>query len=179
MTDQPSAPPTEIRAGDSARWRRTLADHPASAGWELKYVLVGNAVAHSFAAAAAGDDHAVDLLSAATAAWAPGSYRLQEYVELAGERTTLSVTTLRVLPNLVAATSGLDTRTHARKVLDLIEAWLESKAPTAAAFELNGRKLQNYPIPDLLVLRDRYRAEVRREDAAALGAGAGRILVRF
>jgi hypothetical protein len=32
--------------------------------------------------------------------------------------------------------------------------------------------LENYPLPDLLKLRDRYRAEVRREES-----GGGRMLV--
>ena len=46
-----------------------------------------------------------------------------------------------------------------------------------------GRKLQRLSIPDLLTLRDRYKAEVAREDAAAqVGRGLplkNRIFVRF
>jgi hypothetical protein len=118
----------------------------------------------------------VTIDASTSAAYVAGTYRVQEYVEKGGERYTLSAVMLQVLPDLSTATTGL--RTHARKVLDAIEAWLEAKAPTAGAVEIAGRKVQNYPITDLLALRDRYRAEVRREEAAASG-GSGRVLVRL
>lgn len=166
------APPCEFRAGDTATWRRTLADYPASESWQLKYTLVGTAGAYAFTAAADGDDHVVTVAPATTAAWAAGRYVLTEYVTDGTSRFTLASTSVRVLADLAAASEPLDTRSHASKVLDAIEAWLESQAPTAAKFELAGRRLENYPLPELLTLRDRYRAEVRREVS-----GGGRVLV--
>ena len=65
-----------------------------------------------------------------------------------------------------------------------IEAYLQNSANlTAASYEIAGRKLQRFGITDLLVLRDKYRGEVLREDAAA-GFAAGlpnrsRVMVRF
>lgn len=176
----PSTIPLEIRAGDTVRWRRELADYPASAGWLLSYAFVGATSVHPAQAVADGVAHVVTLSAATTATWAAGTYRVQEYVSKDTERFSLSAVTVRVLPDLMAATAGMDTRTHARKVLDSIEAWLESKAPTAGAIEIAGRKVANYPITDLLALRDRYRAEVRREEAAEKGLGTGgRLYTRF
>lgn len=174
--DIPSTPPAALRAGDTAKWRRELPDYPASAGWQLKVALVGQAGAYNATAAADGDAHAFTIAATTTASWAPGRYVLTEFVVQGAERYTLGTSELQVLPDLAVATTGSDTRTHARKVLDAIEAWLETKAPTAASVEVAGRKLANYPLADLLSLRDRYRAEVRRETA---GAGGGRLLVRL
>lgn len=161
--DVPSAPPSEVRAGDTVQWRRTLADYPASEGWALKYVLVSATAAYNATASADGDDYLLTVDAAATAAWAAGRYALTEYVVKDAQRFTLATTQLQVLPDLAAATGGLDTRTHARKVLDAIEAWMESRAPVAGMLEIAGRRIQHYPLADLLALRDRYRAEVARE----------------
>lgn len=177
MADIPSTIPQQIRAGDTARWRRNLGNYPADDGWQLTYAVVGPTAVHSVAATPDGAAHKVEVLASASAAWEPGIYRVQEYVAKGVDRYTLSVVSLRVLPDL-AASNGLDTRTHARKVLDAIEAWLERKAPTAASFQYEGRRLENYPLPELLALRDRYRAEVRSEDAADSGLGGRRMLVR-
>lgn len=176
MADIPSSIPQQLRAGDTVRWRRELSDYPADGGWTLKYTLVGPTALHSVTAAADGAAHAVTIAATDSAAYESGSYRVQEYVEKAGERYTLSAVNLQVLPDLTTESSGY--RSHARKMLDAIEAWLERKAPTAAGVEVDGRKLQNYPLADLLALRDKYRAEVRMEQGAGPSAG-GRLLVRF
>lgn len=169
--------PRELRAGDTAQWTRVLAGFPASEGWSLGYTLVSPAAVFAFAAGSAGNDFTIDVPAATTAAWTPGAYTLQEYVAKDGARHTIGTSPLRILPDIAAvASGGLDVRSHARKVLDAIEAWLESEAPTAAAFEIAGRKLQNYPLTELLALRDRYRAEVAREERGGRG---GRLLVRI
>lgn len=178
--DIPTSPPTEVRAGDTAQWRRSLADYPASAGWQLKYTLVSPSAAYNFAATADGDDFAISVPPATTAAWAAGRYTLTEYVTDGTARFTLATTPVRVLADLAGATTaGIDSRTHARKVLDSIEAWMETRAPVAGAVEIAGRKIQNYPLGDLLALRDRYKAEVAREEHAAQGGGSRRMLVRL
>jgi hypothetical protein len=61
-------------------------------------------------------------------------------------------------------------------MLDAINAWMESKAPVAGSMEINGRKIAYFPLPDLLKLRDRYRAEVAREETGAGKTVGTRIL---
>jgi acetyl-CoA carboxylase carboxyltransferase component len=104
---------------------------------------------------------------------------VQATVTQGAERYTVGVFPVCVLANLAALTAGTDLRTHARKVLDAINAWLESKAPVAATMEVAGRRLDHYALGDLLALRDRYRAEVYREERAAAGKGTARILMRL
>lgn len=164
--DIPSTAPSHLRSGDTVQWRRTLPSYPPSEGWELRYTLVSQAAAYTVTATVDGDGYLVGIAAAVTAGWAAGRYALTEYVVRGTERFTIDTTPLQVLPDLASASSGLDTRTHARKVLDAIDAWLESAAPVAGMVEVAGRRIQQYPLPDLLALRDRYRAEVARERGA-------------
>lgn len=180
MANIPTAIPSRIIAGDTLQFRRPeQVDYPASDGWELHFTLVGASAVQSFAASNDADGWLVNVPSATTAAWASGRYTLTEYAKNGSERRTLRQRSVTVAPNLAGAQAGADTRTHARKVLDAIEAWLESRAPTTGEFQVAGRRLQNYPIPELLALRDKYRAEVMREEAAERGGRFGRLLVRM
>lgn len=173
--------PSEIRAGDTLRWRRSLSDYPASAGWQLRYTLISATAVHSFASTGDGDAHWVVVAASTTANWEAGIYRLVEAATLGTERYTLGERTVRVLPDLASAVSGVDTRTHAEKVLAAIESYLEGKAGTgwAASLEVAGRKLSEYPLSDLLRLRDLYRAEVSRDRQQAAGAPPARVLARL
>lgn len=168
-----NAVPDRIVAGDSAAWTRSLTDYPASGGWSLKYTLVGPTSVYTIDATADGDDFAVSVAANASAEWVPGSYSLQEYVSnAAGERHTIGITRFAVAANLAATSAGgADTRSHAQKVLDSINAWLESRAPVAGSVQVNGRNISWYPIADLLVLRDRYRREVALEADGGLRRG--------
>ena len=71
-----------------------------------------------------------------------------------------------------------------RPALEAIEATLSGRATSATAeYEIAGRRLKYIPLPELITLRDRYRMDVAREDAAAqVGNGLPdkrRVLVRF
>ena len=67
----PTTEPTELRAGDTWKWTRSLSDYPASI-WTLTYVLVQAAVQKSITASASGDDFSVSVAKATTAAYAEG-----------------------------------------------------------------------------------------------------------
>ncbi|MEO7066263.1 MAG: hypothetical protein ABI114_05115 [Rhodanobacter sp.] len=175
----PQGIPTEVTAGDTISWRRIGGDYPASAGWVLAYTLLSAAAVFNATATPDGDDFLIDVPAATSAAWAAGSYRVQEYVTSSDgtQRFTLATYALQVLPNAAAATAGMDTRTHAQIVLDSINAYLETKAPVYASMEINGRKLGYYTLADLLKLRDRYAMMVLTEQRIASGkTGGNRIL---
>lgn len=178
MTELSTEIPAEIRAGDTAKWQRSFADYLASDAWVLTYTMVGTGGAFNFTGTAAGADFAVTVAAAVTVTWPAGTYQLTESVSKAGERFTLSSKSIRVLENLVGAVAG-DKRSHCQKMLDSIEAWLESKAPTAALVEIAGRKIQNYALVDLLALRSKYQFEVAQEKRLSSGFGGAKLLVRF
>ena len=178
----PTQEPASLTAGDTARWRKSLPDYLSADGWQLVYTLINAAGKLTFNAVGDGAGHLVSISPTTTAAWAAGQYAWRAQVTRADEAYTVASGTLTVQPAFSAAT--LDSRSHARKALANIEAYLENPGNlTSSMYEISGRKLQRFGIPELLALRDRYRAEVAREDAAAsVGCGLPdrrRVLVRF
>ena len=89
---------------------------------------------------------------------------------------------LEVLPDLAAVSGPHDGRSHAKRVLDALEAVIEGRATVdQSSYKINNRELSRTPIPDLISLRKYYRAEVLRERNKASGVSPyGRsIKVRF
>ena len=173
--------PASLNAGDTARWLKTLSDYPASAGWVLGYELVSPANRYAFTATSVGDAHLVSVPAATTAAWVPGAYDWRARASLGADAFTVGSGRITIAPAFGAA---VDARSHARRTLEAIEATLEGRASSATAeYQIAGRSLKYIPVPELLTLRDRYRQDVRAEDAAArVAAGLGnpgRIYVRF
>jgi hypothetical protein len=69
-------------------------------------------------------------------------------------------------------------------MLEAINALLEGRATKdQQSYRIGDRELTRIPVPELLKLRDYYKAEAQREtNAAALASGVGRprtILTRF
>lgn len=182
MPDIPTAVPARVNAGDTIKWTRTLADYPASAGWALSYVLINADHKITISASASGNDFAVAVPAATSAAWSAGTYDWREQVSKAGEIFTTGEGRVVVAPSFGAST--LDNRSQARRTLDAIDAVLEGRATSATQeYEINGRRMKYIPAAELLVLRDRYRMMVSQEEAAAnVAAGLPdrrRIFVRF
>lgn len=182
MAAIPTIEPTTVNAGDTIRWTRTLPDYPASAGWVLAYTLLNAASKITITSAASGDDHAVNVAAATSAAWVAGDYAWRAQVSKSGEVYTVGEGRMTVAPSFGAAT--LDTRSSARKALEAVEAYLADPSNlTAAKYEIAGRSLDRFPLTDLWSHRDRLRFEVAREDAAArVAAGlpdTRRVFVRF
>lgn len=178
----PTTEPTTLLAGDTASWLITLAHYPASDGWALVYTLINATAKITFTSAASGDTHQVTVPAATTSAWAAGQYTWRCQAVKAAEAYTVASGTVQVQGSFSAAT--FDARSHARKTLDAVEAYLENPQNlTAAMYEIAGRRLQRLSVPDLLTLRDRYRAEAAQEEARARIArglpNPGRVMVRF
>lgn len=184
---------TSLIAGDTLAFNTTAptdADgnsYKGSDGWTMSFRLVPRDSALSpisFAATADGDDYTVSVSSATTATWSAGWYSWAAYVSKDGTRYTCDSGQIEIKPDPAAASAGHDGRGHARRVLDAIEAVLESRASLdQKSVTIGDRSLERTPIEDLLRLRRQYQAEVAREDAAArLAAGLAprnRIYVRL
>ncbi len=175
--DIPANEPSSLRAGDTWKWTRTLADYPAGT-WTLKYRFKNATSYVEIVAGTSGTDHSVSVAAATTAAYVAGSYTWMAWVEGGtSEKYTVDTGTLEVDPDYRASTAAYDGRSHARKMLDAIEAWLEARDPAVAEYEIAGRRMKYIPIAELVKLRNRYGLEVRNEEAAAAiakGEGLGR-----
>ena len=62
------------------------------------------------------------------------------------------------------ANTNADLRSHAKKVLDAIEAVIEGRATIdQSSFSLGGRSLSRMSVEELMTFRDRYKAEYMKE----------------
>lgn len=182
----PIREPESVVSGDTATWKITLGDYPASDGWTLKYRLINAAGKIDITSSADGDDHLVLVAAATTAAWSPGTYTWQSYVDgVSSQRFTIASGSVEIKPDLAAEAAGYDTRSTAKKALDLIDAALLAHGANAwtQEYEIAGRKMKFKSVADFMALRDKLKAEVAREAATERMrrglAPRNKILVRF
>lgn len=182
----PTVEPSELVVGDTWSWKRSLADYPANASpaWVLTYYFRGQAGEFSVACSADGSDQLAAVAKATTATYKPGLYSWIAVVTDGTTRTTLGRGITNLKPDPAATGAGLDPRSHARKTLDAVEAVIENRATKdQQAYTIGGRSLQRMKVEELLMLRDRYRAEVAAEDVSERLAngkpGGQRLLARL
>lgn len=177
----PTTEPASLRAGDTWAWTRgDLSDYPAST-WTLTYYF-RNATSHfNVSATADGDSFAVEVLPATTAAIVPGWYEWFAFVSDGTDRHQVATGRSEVLQDVTNAVP-FDGRSWARRMLDYVEAALESRASTdqldLVMAQLDQRTLTRDK-GGLITLRSMLQADVRREEQATTGYKGGRLLVRF
>jgi hypothetical protein len=136
----------------------------------LAYRLINSAGYFDISSVADGDDNLISVAPATSATYTDGDYQLLPFVDDGTDRITLTSLSVLVLPDLLAATTGVDSRSHARRMLDAIQSALESFATgerlgvvEAALRERNFK----YDFQGLTTLRDYYQRLVRNEEDVA------------
>lgn len=187
---------TLAMSGDDAI---SVPEYPASDGWTLKYRLTPQfstptqaPIELTAVTNADGERYDITAAPAVTALWKPGSYQWSRWVEKSGARQTLdhAVGQLDVLPDPAASAQGDDARSHARKMLEAIEAVLESRATSTqremVAYTIGSRSIEfdkDESKADLLVLHSKYKwlvhDELARERIAAGQSNPRHIGIRF
>jgi len=191
--------PTTIYRGVTLIWRREASrtryvnssgesvECPASE-WTLEYSFAGPSGAFSITASADGNDYVVSESASNTASYPIGSYSWVASVQRGSgsslEKYIVDTGACEVVAGPTEYVIGLDGRSHVKKVLDAIEAVIERRATAdQLSYSINGRSLQKTPLPDLLRLRQQYRAEYQRElraERIRKGLdGGGNVYVRF
>ncbi len=175
MTTRATIEPAQLRAGMTWEWARTFGDYPASA-WALAYwfkQLSAGGAHFKIDAVADGDTFVVTKPASETASLTADEYSWVAVVTAGGESHEVGRGTLRLLPRYDSA-AALDDRSHARKVLEAIEAVIEGRASKdQEEYTIGSRSLKRTPIAELLELRKQYRRELADELAAEQGVPAG------
>ena len=183
MAEPKAYEPEKLTAGVTWNWKKTISDYPASE-WTLTYYLrKDGASATSFSATADGDTHLVTVAAATTAAFASGVYDFIGWVIKGTEKFEVFNSAIEVLPN-PTNTSAYDPRSHARKVMELIEAAMEGRVPNGMeSYSIGGRSINKIPLSQLRELWEKYKQDVVMEEQAerlANGRRSGKnIGVRF
>lgn len=125
----------------------------------------------------------LEMLPTDTEMFSAGKYT---YVITLSEDANVQIieTGLVTIKQNPALLTSIDNRSHAKKVLDAIEAVIEGRASRdEMKYNINGRYLEKTPLPDLIALRDRYKREYQTElKAERINKGLGnpnKIYTRF
>jgi len=142
------------------------------AEWTIKYEI--GAITLTFS-----DDGTNFTLSTVLSGITTGEYN---YRVTATNKTTATIK--RTLLTGRVKIIDLAYKSHARKVLDAIEATIEGTASVAQSeMTINGRSIKYQSPEQLLILRSTYKREVANEEASdRINSGLGnknKILVRF
>lgn len=165
MRTVPTSEPDTLVAGDTWRWRKTLAEYPPSEGWTLSYAITGASVidAAGVTVVASGSGYDVTVAASATGLLRPGSYRWAAIVTSGtGETVTADAGVFVVSADPRMAQPG-DSVTHAERMIALIEAVLENRVPSGIhTYQIAGRAVTSYTPLELRQLRAHYRRELWR-----------------
>lgn len=175
--------PSKLKAGLTFTQLVTLEAWPAPV-WALSAFLRGPA-SIDLTATAEGELHRWQVDAATSAGWSAGLYEYSARVS--GPTGVFEVDSgqVEIAADLAGITGAHDGRSHARRVLDAIEAVLEGRAAKDQeryVIEFNGsrRELWRTPLADLMALRTHYRTQVRNEERKARGKSPiGAWRVRF
>ena len=194
-TNYPTIEPTlalydsPIVEGDTTNWKKTgyVNDYPAS-GYTMKYeALINGSPAHRFdvTGSASSGEWLFTISASDSASLNIGIYQWNLYVTktATSERIRLEHGEWEVVQN-INTDHATDPQSHARKVLTSIEAVIEGRASVdQSSYSIAGRSLSRMSIDELLLFRDRYKAEWLKEkrlERAKKGKGHnGIILTRF
>lgn len=163
-----------MRAGDSWKWTTAFDGYSSGDGWTLKYVLNAPGIARfalpddSAAASSDGTSFDVNVTAAATANVTPATYDIFAVLTKGADQRTIELESVHVSPNIATGTTPADTRSFAKKTLDIIEAaLLGDNSPHVLEYEIHGRRVKYNDRLQLLQLRAQYKAEYRQEQIAA------------
>ena len=146
----------------------TLTAFPAPE-WSLTLILRGPQ-AIDLAAVSDGASHRLQADAATSADWLAGRYWYALRATRGAEVAEVDSGDMTIAADLASVDDPYDGRSHARRVLAAIEAVIENRATIdQQSYQINNRSLARTPLPDLLLLRSKYRDEVRQEEMAKRG----------
>jgi hypothetical protein len=163
--DEPHPEPLAFIAGDSLTWNRGFEQYPASAGWTLTYVLnnpTQKYVVNSADVVPDGDGFTVTIPAAETKLWTPGNYLWLAVMQNGSQRDTCAAGRVLIQPDILDATTPVDTRAQEEIALENIKAVLAGRASDGTLeYKIGDRELRRYSMAELITLKSHFVAEVR------------------
>lgn len=168
LSQLPSGEPTTLVIGDLWRWRRTdLSDLYDPTTYDLKYsakLLTSAGTPIDITATSDATGFYVDVGSATTDTFTPGDYSWQAYIIRKSDSERIRVDNGRWTFVANFDTDTEDRRSHAKKMIDMLESVLENRADDGVLYYMIGnRQISKIPPAELRKLLNDYRAEYKRE----------------
>lgn len=171
-TAAPATEPTQFVAGDLVMWRRAddLTTQYLGGMYRLSYAFrpaAGGAVVVTIEATDAATEWRASLSAAVTATMAVGRWYWSAYLTRISDSARLQVDDGQLVIEANRVVDPSDTRSHARKVLDSIEAAIEGRAgDTVQSYTIGGRQINKMSPDELIKWRSYYLAQIAAEDDA-------------
>ena len=169
-TNYPTAEPAKLVAGDRFTWRRDdLANDYPIGTFALTYEFHedsggGGNKQFTITATEADSTYYIEVGSSTTASYDTGDYIWEAYITRSADSERIMVDSGRTEITTNLANTNADLRSHAKIVLDAIEAVIENRASMdQSSMSIAGRSLSRMSIDDLMTFRDRYKAEYLKE----------------
>ena len=166
----PQREPSTLVLGDYWAWKRDdLADTYPIGSYALTYEFhedSGGGGSHKFTLTATEADNTyyIEAASSSTTGYTVGDYIWEAYITKSADSNRVMVDSGRTTITQNLANTNADLRSHAKKVLDAIEAVIEGRATIdQSSFSLGGRSLSRMSVDELMTFRDRYKAEYLKE----------------
>tara|TARA_R100000353_G_scaffold93293_1_gene68585 strand:- start:1121 stop:1729 length:609 start_codon:yes stop_codon:yes gene_type:complete len=163
----PTQVPSELQLGDFWAWKRDdlAADYPlADYALSYEFNLIDGSTAANFTLTATESGNEYIISTSSTTSYTVGNYNWISYITRSSDsaRVKLEEGYVEIQDNY--ATTSNSVRSHAKKVLDAIEAVIENRASMdQQSMSIAGRSLSRMSITDLMTFRDRYKAEYLKE----------------
>lgn len=184
MPDLPTTEPTQIIAGDTLAWSKTLDDYPANDGWTLTYYLRGPA-AYTITTTADDAAHVAAATTAETSLYTPGEYRLFGFATTGSTRYKVYEKPVTVFADVASNTGTLEIRSDARIIYDaLIELQKQraTRPELQRSIQAAGQSFTYKSDKEIGEAIDKWGAVVKAEEEEDSGTpvSAGKdIVVRF
>ena len=138
--------------------------------------LRGNGQQIEFSSIAKGDTHEINVPKGTTATWLPAEYIMEGFAGnvSTGERQRVYLNNLSVLENLETAAPDADQRTHAQKMVELIQAvQLGKSTHDILESDVEGTRIKRLSPKEL---RDEYNywVQIRQNEVKKMNSESGR-----
>lgn len=162
MSNELNAIPIEFPGGTTVAYRKSFADHPASAGWAMSLFLAGASVLE-VPAEADGDAFVTTITASLTSnPFVAGMYEWSEQVSKDGEVYQVASGKVTITPNLAEAAPG-DRQSYLERSIPILEAHLEGRhAAGMDSYVVAGRQVNKIPMKEAQQLLTFYRSELAR-----------------
>lgn len=166
-TYYPITEPNELQLGDFWAWKRTdlSVDYPtASYSLSYEFNLIDGATVSNFTLTASESNNEYVIESTNTTSYAKGEYNWIAYITRSSDSARIKIGEgfTEIQDNYATTTNSV--RSHAKKVLDAIEAVIENRATMdQSSMSIAGRSLSRLTVDELMTFRDRYKTEYLKE----------------
>lgn len=163
----PTSEPVELQLGDFWAWKRTnlSTDYP-TAQYSLSYEFNLNegSTASNFTLTATEANDEYIISTSSTTSYTKGTYNWIAYITRSSDSARIKVGEGFTEIQENYATTSASVRSHAKIVLDSIEAVIENRATMdQSSMSIAGRSLSRMSVDELMTFRDRYKAEYMKE----------------